>query len=98
MQARNFDFLQAHGLNDLLHQYKAPPPPKRQELHPPPGYFIKMVAGVRSLEQIKVKKTAYPPPTMMAVAPPITPTTPPLPVPAPLEYVTAPTTPMPSAS
>src|SRR6266571_2528032 len=79
MQARNFDFLQAHGLNDLLHQYKAPPLPKRQELRPPPGYFIKTVAGVCSLEQIKVKKTVYPPPTMMTMAPPIIPTTPPLP-------------------
>src|SRR6266571_5221471 len=32
MQARNFDFLQAHSLNDLLNQYKETPPPKRKEL------------------------------------------------------------------
>src|SRR6266581_3214871 len=95
MQARNFDFLQAHGLNDLLHQYKAPPPPKKQEIRPPPGHYIKThPGGLRSFEKIQPKVMAYPQPTMMAMAPPIIPTTPPLPVPAPLEYVTAPTTPM----
>src|SRR5438309_331689 len=94
MQARNFDFLQAHGLNDLLHQYKAPPPPKKQEIRPPPGHYIKThPGGLRSFEKIQPKKTAYPPPTMMTVAPPIVPTTPPLPVPAPPTYVTAPTSP-----
>src|SRR6266702_2621452 len=105
MQARNFDFLQAHGLNDLLHQYKAPPPPKKKEIRPPPGHYIKThPGGLRSFEKIQSKKTAYPPPTMMTMGPPIIPSTPPLPVLAPLEYVTAlttpmvPTTPMPSAS